>query len=71
MVLEAIQSLNKKIEEKIFKIELNQNYIKNVVDGLVSDIIYLKRRDNGGTNIGGKGSRGGLALLKEDYVFYC
>ena len=59
VVLEAIQNLNKKVEEKILKIEQNQNYIKNVVDGLVSDIIDLKRRDNGGTNRGGRGSRGG------------
>jgi len=59
VVLEAIQNLNKKIEEKVFKIEQNQNYIKNVVDGLMNDIIDLKRRDNGETNRGGRGSRGG------------
>ena len=43
-ILEAIQSLEKKFEDKIFRVEQNQNHLNNVVDGLVSDVVDLKKK---------------------------
>jgi len=67
-ILEAIQSLEKKFEDKIFRVEQNQNHLNNVVDGLVSDVVDLKKKERGkpntdgrrrGSNRGGRGGRGG------------
>jgi len=35
--------MEKKVEEKFFRIEQIQNYLNNVVDGLVNDIIDIKK----------------------------